>query len=84
MLLNWVVPTLEYDYDFKEEPRMPYVNPKANYLKSSAEEDDEKPKTVEQEIMRMEKFRREMIKKMGGERYHKSLAELIRRKQKRR
>jgi hypothetical protein len=39
--------------------------------------------TIEEEIMYMEKHRREMVRKMGGDKYNKVLAKLIQKKQKR-
>jgi hypothetical protein len=75
-----VKPTFEFDLEFGES-YMPYVNPATN-SKLSAVDSEVEPKTVEEEITRMEKYKREMIKKIGGEKYNRIMARLIKRKQK--
>ena len=82
-LSNWVLPTLEFDYTLDESgPKMAYVDPKSSFAHYSGPEDEDTPRTLEEEILRMEKYRREIVKKIGGEKYKKKMAELVKRKQK--
>lgn len=61
---------------------MVYRNPE--YVgKLPPKDEEDRTYSVEQEILNMEKNRRAIIRKVGGEKYEKLLARLIRRKQKR-
>jgi len=61
---------------------MPAMNPEATVIRKGGPEDDEsKTRTLEEEIVRMEKYRRELVKKMGGAKYKEVLDGLVRKKQ---
>lgn len=86
-LLIWILPTLKFEeLDFNlEREDMSYLNPEAATVRRADTEDEDKDKTrsLEEEILRMEKYRKELIKKMGGERYEKVMDGLIKKKQNR-
>ncbi len=78
-LYAWVIPTFEFD--FSDPHQMVYRNPEYSGRKPPPVEED-KTYSVEEEIMNMERNRRAIIRKVGGEKYDRLLARLIRRKQK--
>jgi hypothetical protein len=81
-LWNWVIPTFEFDFSFGDE-EMSYVNPKnKNRRIAPIEEDYEQtPMSLEEEIMSMEQWKKELIKKYGADNYNRKMRTLVRRKQ---
>jgi len=62
---------------------MSYVNPKKDRSLPPIEEDGEEVQTsLEEEILTMEKYKKELIRKYGGAQYNAQLRRLIRKKQK--
>lgn len=78
---TWALSTLEFNFDLEDD--MSYINPKRDQKLPPIEEDgDVAPLSLEEEILTMEKYRKEFIKKYGGEQYKRELRRLIRKKQK--
>jgi hypothetical protein len=87
-LLSWVFLTSEFNFDFlsqdSREDIMPVVDPQAVILRvKDRNVEEEKANSLEEEIMRMEKYRREIIRREGGQKYKERMDKLIRRKQRR-
>jgi hypothetical protein len=79
---TWALLILGFDYPV-EWDYMSYLAREYPNGKSQAYDYEPKaPASVEEEIANMEKNRRDLIRKLGGEKYDKDLERLIRRKQK--
>ena len=60
---------------------MSYINPKNTKVAPIEEDGDESALSLAEEILTMEKYKKELVRKYGGDQYNRQLRRLVKKKQ---